>query len=402
MGSGTARRPRTNKMLTSLSVRRILIWLCAAAVLAASLTPSAAGSQPELGEREVKIGEEAAAQVAKDHKLSDNAADLKRVREIGDRIAAVANKREVPALYGSPKVTPFQYQFDIIEDDDVNAFCVPAGHIYIYRGLLDFVETDQELAGVIAHEIVHAAHHHMVYLLQKQAALNNQMAIALLATMLGGARTSDLSNILLGVQLYQIARLNGYGMQAERDADYAAITYMREAGYNPVGLLTFLERLAKRPELVDWGIYRSHPLDAQRVAAAKTTIHDLGMPINRRETTNAIKAEVKVDTVDGIELPGVYIKENLIYRPAPADGKTASQRAAEVADAINNALDSDLQMYELKVDPSGGGVITREKPLIVVTDADARLMGKTPAQVSRIAADAIRGVIWKQMVDTVH
>ena len=389
-------------MSTSSNTRWFLICLCAAVITIASPAMLAAKSEPELGEREVKIGEEAAAQVAKDYKISDNAADLKRIRDIGDKIAAIANKKELPALYGSSRVTPFQYQFNIIEDDDVNAFCVPAGHVYVYRGLLNFVETDQELAGVIAHEIIHAAHHHMVYLLQKQASLNNQMAIALLATMLGGARTSDLSNIVLGVQLYQIARLNGYGMQAERDADYGAIAYMRDAGYNPVGLLTFLERLARRPELVDWGIYRSHPIDAQRVAAAKTTIHDLGLPINRRETTNAIKAEVRVDTVDGLELPSVYIKGKLIYRPAPADGKSSAQRAAEVADTINKALDSDLQMYELKMDPSGGGVIARNRPLIVVTDADAKLMARTPAQVSQIAASAIREIIWKQMVDTVH
>jgi len=389
-------------MSVSFNVKRAIVLLCAAiAMIALAGTPCAA-ADPELGEREVKLGEEAAAQVAKDYKLSDNAADLKRVREIGERIAAVANKKEVPAFYGSPKITPFQYKFDIIEEEDVNAFCVPGGHIYVYRGLLNFVETDQELAAVIAHEIVHAAHHHMVYLLQKQASLNNQMAIALLATMLSGARTSDLGNIVLGVQLYQIARLNGYGMQAERDADHAAIAYLREAGYNPVGLLTFLERLARRPEFVDWGIYRSHPLDAQRVAAAKAAIRDLGLPINRRETTRAVKAEVKVDIVDGVELPGVYIQDKLIYRPAPAGGKTSAQLAAETAEAINNALDADQKKFELKTDPNTGGVIARNKPLLIVTEANAKLKGMTPAQVTKIAGDAIRGVIWKQIVDTVH
>ncbi|MDH7601882.1 MAG: M48 family metalloprotease [Armatimonadota bacterium] len=363
---------------------------------------TAVRSEPVLGEKEAKLGQEAAAQIAKEHKLSDNAADLKTVREIGERIAAVANSKEVPALYGSSKVTPFQYQFNIIEEPDVNAFSVPGGYIYVYRGLLDFVQSEHELAGVIAHEIVHAAHHHMVYLLEKQASLNNQIAIALLASIMSGARASDVGNIVLGAQLYQIARLNGYGMQAERDADYGAIIYMRDAGYNPVGLLTFLERLAKRPEMVDWGIYRSHPLDAQRVAAAKKVIQDLGIPIKRRETTRAIKAEVKVDTVDGKEIPGVYIAGTLIYRPAATESKTSADIAKETADAINHVLDSNVQMYEIKTDPSGYGVLVRDKPLLVVSDADAKLMGKTPQEVSKTAADAIRAVVWKQIVDTVH
>ncbi len=381
---------------------RKLILNAAALLTVLLVLSSVATSEPILGEKEVKLGQEAAAQIAKEHKLSDNAADLKRVREIGERIAAVANSKEVPALYGSSRVTPFQYQFNIIEESDVNAFSVPGGYIYVYRGLLDFVESDHELAAVIAHEIVHAAHHHMVYLLEKQASLNNQIAIALLASIVSGARGSDVSNIVLGAQLYQIARLNGYGMQAERDSDYGAIIYMREAGYNPVGLLTFLERLAKRPEMVDWGIYRSHPLDAQRVAAAKKVIRELGIPIKRRETTRAVKAEVRTDSVDGKEVPGVYINSTLIYRPAPVAGKTSIEIANELASTINDVLDSNVQMYEIKIDPSGYGVLVRDKPLIIVSEADARLMGKTPEEVSKAAADAIRAVVWKQMVDTVH
>lgn len=374
--------------------------VCAAAGLGPVLAASKMDSQ--LGENEVKMGADAAAQIANDYKLSTDAAALKRVREIGDKIAAIANKTEVKAIYGSSKITPFKYEFNIVEDEDINAFSVPGGHIYVNTGLLKFVETDQELAGVIAHEIVHAAHHHMVYLLQKQAAMQVPLAVALLAAMIGGAGSTDVGNIALGVQLYQIARLNGYGMQAERDADYGAITYLRDSGYNPVGLLTFLERLARRPEFVDYGIYRSHPLDAERVAAAKKAITELGLPINRRETTNAIKAEVKTETISGAEVPEVVIKDTVIYRPAPADGKTSAERAQEAADAINQALDAGIQMHEIRTDPRGGGVIARDKVIIDVTDADAKLMGKTPEQVTQIAAAAIREVVWKQMVETMH
>lgn len=384
---------------------RGLAWILAVLLCAASAAAPAVAAdkvEAEFGEKEVKMGAEAAAEVAKNYKLSDNAADLKRVREIGEKIAAVANKKTVKALYGSSKITPFEYQFNIIEDNDVNAFSVPGGHIYVNRGLLSFVESDQELAGVIAHEIIHAAHHHMVYLLQKQAALNNTMAIALLATIISGAKSNDLSNVLLGVQLYQIAKLNGYGMQAERDSDYGAIIYMLEAGYNPVGLLTFLERLARRPEFVDYGIYRSHPLDAERVAAAKKALMEMGVAINRRDTTNAVKAEVKAAMVNGTSVPEVVIKDKVIYRPAPEGGATAEQRAQDAADRINKALDGGLQMHDIRVDPLGAGISVGDKPLLKVSEADAELMGQTQRQVTQAAAQAIREVIWKQMVETMH
>lgn len=384
------------------SIKSGWLWTLLILALAMSIANAAQNVDADLGENEIKMGKESAAEVAKEYKFSDNAADLKRVREIGTKLAAIANKKQIKALYGSPKVTPFNYTFEIIEDKDINAFSVPGGHIYIYRGLLDFVQSDHELAGVIAHEIIHDAHHHMVYLLRKQASLNNQLAIALLATMISGAKSADIGNVLTGLQLYQIAKLNGYGQQAERDADYGAITLMLDSNYNPVGLLTFMERLAKRPELVNYGIYQSHPLDADRVKAAKAALEELNLPINRRETTNAVCAQVATETVDGKELAEVTLDGKVIYIPAPTIDKTSLQRAQEAADRINRALDSQIQMYELTVDPLVGGVIARGEALFVISDADAKLMNKTPAQASKDGADTVRNVLWRQLVDTIH
>ncbi len=378
------------------SISLLLLWLVCSA------NHAAASREPLIGDREVKMGADAAKDVAKELKLSKNEEDLARVKTIGDKIAAVANKLEVEALYGSPKVTPFEYKWYIVEEKDVNAFSLPGGHIYIYRGLLDYVQSDHELAAVIAHEVVHSAHHHMVYLLQKQEKLGNQMAVAILAAMLGGARSSDLGNIFYGIQLLQIAKMNGYGMEAERDADRAAIYYLREAGYNPVGMLTFMERLAKRIQLFDYGIYRSHPLDSERVAATINVLRDLGVPINRRQTTKALSAEVRRDKVGERDLPGVYIADKLIYRPAPDSSMTAEQKAESTAEIINNMLDANLQMHEVRVETEAAAVVARNKALLVVSDQDAELMGKTPSQIAESAGRAIKEILWKQLVDTVH
>ncbi len=390
-------------MKTSGRISRTLALIgIAVLVLGLRVQVFAGNIDADLGAKEIKMGNESAAEVAKQSKLSDNAADLKRIRDIGQKLAAIANKEQISALYGSSKVTPFDYTFNIIEGDDVNAFSLPGGHIYIYRGLLKFIQSDQELAGVMAHEITHAAHHHMVFLLRKQAAGNGQLAIALLAAFLGGARSAgDLGTVLYGAQLVQLAKVNGFGMQAERDADHGGIIIAHEAGYNPVGLLTFLERLARRPELVDYGILRNHPLDAERVAAAKQGILDLGLPINRRETTNAIEAEVKTEKVNGADCGEVVLDGVVILRLAPVGPVAPDQRAKDIAGRINKALDSDLQIHELKVDPAGG-VIGRDQALLTVTDDDAKLMGKTPDQIAQDAAAAIRSVILKQMEETVH
>lgn len=381
---------------------RCAALITAVALLALLAAPALAAREPPIGDKEVKMGADAAKDVAKELKLSKDEEALARLKSIGDKLAAAANKVEVPAIYGSARITPFEYKWYIVEEKDVNAFSLPGGHIYVYRGLLDYVQSDHELAAVIAHEVVHSAHHHMVFLLQKQEKLGNQMAVAILAAMLGGARSQDLGNIFYGIQLLQIAKMNGYGMEAERDADRAAIYYLREAGYNPVGMLTFMERLAKRIQLFDYGIYRSHPLDSDRVRAAKSVLDELGIPINRRQTTKAVSAEVRLDKVGEQSLPGVYISGRLIYRPAPDGEVTPEQKAERTASLINDMLDANLQMHELRVEAEGAAVVARNKALLVVSDNDAELMQKTPAQVAELAGRAIKEVLWKQMVDTVH
>lgn len=383
---------------------RLKIGLIAllAVFLTATLVGASAAKSPELGPREVELGKEAAAEVAKQHKLSTNEEDLKRIRAIGAKLAEIANTKVVPAVYGVDTITKFDYAFDIIEDKDVNAFCVPGGHIYVFRGLLNFVQSDDELAAVIAHEVTHASHHHMVFLLKRQAALENAEAIALLATIMSGAKGSDVFNIAQGLALLNIAKLNGYGMQAERDSDAGAVRYMMESGYNPVGLLTFMERLARRPELVDLGIYRSHPLDSDRVKAARDLLVKLKVPIDRRAVTNAAKAMVKMEKIGEAEVPGVVLSEKIIYRPAATDAKTAQQLAQEAADRINEALDSGIKVFEVKTDLAAGAISARDKLLVQISEADAKLMGSTPSQAAQAAATTIKNVVIMQMVETVH
>jgi len=161
--------------------------LCVA-IVAPSWSAAKPAPGPEIGANEIKLGQEAAAEVAKDSKFITDPAILERVRTIGQKIVKVANSKSIVALYGSDRVTPFEFDFQVIADKDVNAFSTPGGHVYINKGLLDFVQSDQELAGVIAHEITHASHHHMVYLIKKSEGASNLGALAVLATILSGAR----------------------------------------------------------------------------------------------------------------------------------------------------------------------------------------------------------------------
>jgi len=359
-----------------------------------------AGIEADLGENEVKLGQEAADQLAKESKLSTNEADLARLRAIGNKIADVANKTEFKAYYGNSRVTPFKYTFNIVEDDEINAFNVPGGFVYVCRGLLNFVQSDDELAAVLAHEITHSAHHHMVYLLREQSSIATKSAWILLAGLLGGGGGDNISNLMLGTQLYTIAKVSNYGREAERDADNGAVNYLTKTGYNPVGMLTFLERLAQKPELVDPGIYRDHPENVERIANVRLLVNELGIPIERWRTTKFAKIGVTSVEQAGAPVIQVVLNDVVILKPAPYGDMSAEQRAYEAADRLEKALQNNLMSYEVT---SANGVLKIRKQVVLsVTDADAKRMGKTPTQVADDAANAVRTIIWNLTLTTVH
>ena len=235
---------------------RILLAVAVVFAVGAAVAPLAAkSSEPQIGDNEVKMGDDAARDTAKSVKLINNAAELKRVNDIGQKIAAIANREVYPALYGSSKVTPFKYTFSIVDDKDVNAFSLPGGHIYVNQGLLDFVQSDQELAAFLATKLPTPLITTWSILLVKELETDKAMAAAMLAALLGGtvgkANAADMSNIVMAVRLVQIAKLSGYGVTAERDADHGGIHFMKEAGYNPVGMLQIHGKVGQTPT-VPW------------------------------------------------------------------------------------------------------------------------------------------------------
>src|SRR5262249_35287592 len=161
----------------------------------------------------------------------------------------------------------FAFSFKVAQSSEINAFSFAGGPVYVTTGLLDYVQSDPELAAVLAHEITHVMHHHLVQLIQRQAKAEQKMMWALLGRLLSGAASSpNFGNVMLGAQLYNIAKQSGYGQDAERDADKTGVAYLRRTRFNPIGMLTVMKRFARDEarRSVDMGIFQSHPYSKER------------------------------------------------------------------------------------------------------------------------------------------
>ena len=354
---------------------------------------------------EIKMGRDAAQDVEKDQKLITDPQIVERVDRIGQAIANIANADAVPATYGNSEVYQFDYKFKVVDDTDVNAFSLPGGYVYVNKGLLDYCQSDHELAGVLAHEIAHAAHHHMTYLLKGESKLDGQIAILLLAGMLTKVDAQNLGNLLLGAQLVRIAKSSGYGQKAEADADNAAVLYAEKAGYNPVGVLTFLERLAHDYGTTpgqELGILQTHPAPMDRCKAVESEIQSLGLPLNRRAVMNAVKAVTEPES-SGRQITLVKLGDKVLFEPASIENAlTSEQRAQDIAARINQFLDLEPVVREVTVSRDGSTVMCKGEAVIAVTSQDASLVGKPANEVAKDAALVLRLAIWREMIDRMY
>ncbi len=355
---------------------------------------------------EVRMGREAAQEIERTLKLVTDPALVERVNRIGQEIAAVANASEIPITWGINKRSQFQYTFKVVDDKDVNAFSLPGGFIYVNKGLLDYVQSDHELAAVLAHEIAHAAHHHLLRLGEENEKINRRVTLpTLLVLVLTGAPARDLNNVMLGVQLYQIAKLNGFTQEAEMDADHAAIYYLMRTNYNPVGMLTFMERLARdesrRPER-QLGIFRTHPPSRARAQAMLDLFKQLNIPVNRRAVARILPVELKEKTIENHSLTEVYLDNVPVFAPAPSNGQSSAERARQISARLDALLNDGIQMYDIRLTSDKRTVVARNNPILTIEPEDAVLYGKSMQELAQQVSNAIKRALWNELIQRAY
>jgi len=214
--------------------------------------------------QELALGQQAAAQVASQMTLLPESDPLVQyVNKVGQRIAAVSDR---PELF---------YRFHVVDDTTINAFALPGGYIYMYRGLLTHMNSEAELAAVLAHEVGHVTARHSVQRYSQAQAYQVGSMVASIFVPIPQA-IGQLSDLLA------TAVISGYGRQAELQSDELSIRYIAKAGYDVEAtkrILATLKRLddldtkikedttGKKPEKYH-GAFASHPETKKRIEEA--------------------------------------------------------------------------------------------------------------------------------------
>ncbi len=226
-------------------------------------------------EMEVSIGNTLANKISRQFDISKDQRRINRVTKIGKKIAKVSDRKDL------------KYHFNVIEDEDLNAFTTPGGYIYINSGLIEKA-TDSELACVIGHEIGHVAARHIAKKMQAQIGYDILMNIA--------ASKSGISDLQRAASISFDLVMLGYSREDELLADSLGVKYSYKAGYDPYAMITFLEKLKEtKKEGVGFAFLRSHPYISKRIKTLEKEIPAIKEKVSNKSTQ--IKAQKRPNAV---------------------------------------------------------------------------------------------------------
>lgn len=249
---------RTPSIVLTMLAALVMVWACAKVPITGrnqlSLVPESEMQSMSYQQYD---------QFLKENKLSTNAEATAMVKRVGHRIEyAVETYMKEHKM--SDQLDGYQWEFNLIESKDVNAWCMPGGKVVVYTGLLPITKDENGLAVVMGHEIAHAVARHG----------SERMSQGLLAQGLGTAlavavqkepeTTQQLWMTAFGLGA-QVGVLLPFSRTQESEADHLGLIFMAMAGYDPQGAVPFWERMAaqgggKPPEFLS-----THPSDQTRI-----------------------------------------------------------------------------------------------------------------------------------------
>jgi predicted Zn-dependent protease len=216
-------------------LRRALRLLPVAAVLAlggCATNPVTGGHDVVLMSeaQEIELGKQQHPQVLQQYGRYEDEAVQSYVNDLGQRIAAKSHR---PNL---------QYTFTVLDSEDVNAFALPGGYVYITRGIMTYLNSEAELAGVLGHEVGHVTARHSVR--QQTGATAAGIGATIVGVLTG---SGDLANIAGAAGS---ALISGYGRDMELEADGLGAEYLNRLGYDPKSMIDVV-RLLKNQEMLE-------------------------------------------------------------------------------------------------------------------------------------------------------
>jgi Zn-dependent protease with chaperone function len=317
-------------MRRSARVTAVLLGLAVLALL------WPAGALADQTSDEIALGAKIAKQIESQYRVVTDPAMVDRLNTVAAALVPVVDRQDIT------------YHFKILDIPGPNAVGIPGGWVYVTKGMMKFVRSDDELAAVLAHELTHVAHRHYYIEQQRQKAMLPALIVAAALSVL--ARSAG---PLIGTAYATQGALANYQRDLEREADLNGITYLRKTRYSPVAMLTLMEHLAQADKMTghpDPGdIYLDHPRPDERVAYIRQDLAALNIPISRRTPEGFLRLTMEPPSPEAGEAVTILVDGRPVLRVgAAAQGQPPAARARTVMQNLDAFFNTDPGPYDVR------------------------------------------------------
>jgi predicted Zn-dependent protease len=259
-------------------LRRLALTAGVAAAVSACATVGMINivSEPQ----ELEMGAQFASQLDSELSFIDDPEVVGYIDTLGQSIARASQRNNIP------------YRFRVVNTDEVNAFAVPGGYLFVNRGLIEAADTESELAGVLGHEIGHVVGRHSA------RQITQQYGMSAIAGILLGKDPSMLAQIT--AQFAATGAMMSYSRSMESEADTYGVQELYDAGIDPSGLATFFDKLVEMRGGAGGSklemFFSTHPDPGARAVTVRSMIANLPPKANLRKDSpqfHTVKSKVK-------------------------------------------------------------------------------------------------------------
>jgi predicted Zn-dependent protease len=213
---------------------------------------------------EAQIGRAIMQQIRRSGTLVEDPQVNEYINDIGHRVAAHANDGD------------HRFTFFVIDEPSVNAFALPGGYIGVHTGLIEATRSEDELAGVLAHEVAHVTQRHIaraIHASQRQSILTTALMLGAMIAGAAGAGGDVVQGAMAVAQGTSAQQQINFTRSNEYEADRVGIESLADAGFDPMGMATFFEVISRSTRPVESRVpefLRTHPVGAARIAEARS------------------------------------------------------------------------------------------------------------------------------------
>lgn len=251
-------------------------------------------------------------------KVSTNKDETAMVKRVGTRLANAVETYLRNNGYQN-EIKNFKWEFNLVQNNQVNAFCMPGGKIVVYEGLLPVTKDEQSLAIVLGHEIAHAVAKHSAEQLSKQIRQQYATKIgsaALSAAGLGSGASSILESVANSG--FKFANLK-YSRDNESEADHLGLIFAAMAGYDPQCAVPFWKRMASGSSSNKSDMFSDHPSDEKRIAALEKEMPEAMKYYNEYKAQAAASQTTSAAT-------GQSVKSTSVKKVTPVSKKKSTTK----------------------------------------------------------------------------